>query len=91
MQKSLDLIKYSIFAGIFAVPFLVFIVSGSMFFPFITGKNFSFRIIVEVMTALWLALTLFDARYKPRKSWILAMLAIFVGVVALSSIFGENL
>ena len=42
------------------------------------------------MTALWLILMLFDARYKPRKSWVLAMLAIFVGIVALSSIFGEN-
>ncbi|MEK7142537.1 MAG: O-antigen ligase family protein [Patescibacteria group bacterium] len=90
MHKSLNAIKYFIYAGIFVIPFLVFVVSGSMFFPFITGKNFSFRIIVEVMTALWLSLTLFDARYKPRKSWVLAMLAIFVGVVALSSIFGEN-
>jgi len=42
------------------------------------------------MTALWLVLMLFDARYKPRKSWVLAMLAIFVGVVALSSLLGEN-
>lgn len=86
----MNLIKYLLYAGIFAVPFLVFIVPGSMFFPFITGKNFSFRIIVEVMTALWLVLMLFDARYKPIKSWVLAMLAIFVGIVALSSIFGEN-
>lgn len=90
MSKSLNLIKYLLYAGIFAVPFLAFIVSSSMFFPFITGKNFSFRIMVEVMTALWLVLMLFDVRYKPRKSWVLAMLAIFVGVVALSSIFGEN-
>ena len=90
MSKSLNLIKYLLYAGIFAVPFLAFIVSSSMFFPFITGKNFSFRIIVEIMTALWLILMLFDARYKPRKSWVLAMLAIFVGIVALSSIFGEN-
>ena len=90
MSKSLNLIKYLLYVGIFAVPFLAFIVSSSMFFPFITGKNFSFRIIVEIMTALWLILMLFDARYKPRKSWVLAMLAIFVGIVALSSIFGEN-
>lgn len=90
MSKSLNLIKYVLYAGIFAVPFLAFIVSSSMFFPFITGKNFSFRIITEVMTALWLVLMLFDARYKPTKSWVLAMLAIFVGIVALSSIFGEN-
>ena len=90
MSKSLNLIKHSLYAGIFAVPFLAFIVSSSMFFPFITGKNFSFRIITEVMTALWLVLMLFDSRYKPKKSWVLAMLAIFVGVVALSSIFGDN-
>src|SRR3989344_191063 len=90
MSKSLSLIKYLLYAGIFAVPFLAFIVSSSMFFPFITGKNFSFRIITEVMTALWLVLLLFDSRYKPKKSWMLAMLAIFVGVVALSSVFGEN-
>ena len=90
MSKSLNLIKYLLYVGIFAVPFLAFIVFSSMFFPFITGKNFSFRIIVEIMTALWLILMLFDARYKPRKSWVLAMLAIFVGIVALSSIFGEN-
>ena len=42
------------------------------------------------MTALWLILLLFDAKYKPRKNWVLVMLAIFVGVVALSSVFGEN-
>jgi len=90
MSKSLNIIKYLLYAGIFAVPFLVFIVSSSMFFPFITGKNFSFRIIVEIMTALWLILLLFDAKYKPRKNWVLVMLAIFVGVVALSSVFGEN-
>ena len=90
MSKSLNLIKYLLYAGIFAVPFLAFYRFQLNVFPFITGKNFSFRIITEVMTALWLVLMLFDARYKPRKSWVLAMLLIFVGVVALSSIFGEN-
>ena len=39
---------------------------------------------------MWLILMLFDTGYKPKKSWVLAMLAIFVGIVALSSIFGEN-
>src|SRR3989338_1924128 len=86
MSKSLNLIKYFLYVGIFAVPFLAFIVSSSMFFPFITGKNFSFRIIVEIMTALWLILLLFDAKYKPRKSCVLAMLAIFYGVFQLFGI-----
>lgn len=90
MPKSINLIKYLIFAGIFTIPFLVFVVSGSMFFPFITGKNFGFRIIIEIIVALWLILTLFDNRYKPAKSWILFMFAAFVGIMAISSFFGEN-
>ena len=91
MSKSLNLIKYLLYAGIFAeFHFWYFYRFQLNVFPLHNGKNFSFRIIVEVMTALWLILMLFDARYKPRKSWVLAMLAIFVGVVALSSIFGEN-
>lgn len=90
MPKSINLIKYLIFAGIFTIPFLVFVVSGSMFFPFITGKNFGFRIIVEIIAALWLILMLFDSRYKPAKSWILFMFAAFVGIMAISSFFGEN-
>lgn len=31
-----------------------------MFFPFITGKNFAFRILVEIILGLWLVLAIFD-------------------------------
>ena len=44
--------------GIFALPFIVFIVANNLFFPYITGKNFAFRIIVEIITGAWLALSL---------------------------------
>ena len=90
MQKSLNIIKYLAFGGVFLTPFVVLIVSGSMFFPFITGKNFAFRILVEIIAALWIVLMIFDARYKPKKSFIAAMLAIFVIILTLSSVFGEN-
>ena len=36
-------LKRLVLVGIFAVPFIPLIVSSGMFFPFITGKNFSFR------------------------------------------------
>ena len=37
---------------------------GDMFFPFITGKNFFFRIVVEVLFALWIFAASFDKKYK---------------------------
>lgn len=72
------------------MPFTVLIVSGSMFFPFITGKNFTFRIITEIISLLWIILMMFDPRYRPKKSWVLIFFAVFVGAMFLSSIFGEN-
>lgn len=90
MQKSVNIIKHLVFGGIFLTPFLVLIVSGTMFFPFITGKNFAFRILAEVIAALWIVLMLFDARYKPRRTLISVVLAVFIFILALSSVFGEN-
>ena len=37
--------------GVFLMPFIPLIVSGTMFFPFITGKNFAFRIIALIVFA----------------------------------------
>jgi O-antigen ligase len=79
-----------ILTGLFLIPFVPFIISGSMLFPFITGKNFAFRIIVEIIFALWLFLAIRDKEYRPKKSWILGAIWIFVAVIALADVFGEN-
>ncbi|HEY4514254.1 MAG TPA: O-antigen ligase family protein [Candidatus Paceibacterota bacterium] len=76
--------------GIFALPFIVFIVANNLFFPYITGKNFAFRIIVEIITGAWLALALVKPEYRPRKSWILGIFAAFTIIVALADTFGVN-
>ncbi len=60
-----------------------------MFFPFITGKNFTFRIIVEIIFALWLILSLREALYRPKFSGILAAFAVFVGIVAIADLNSE--
>ncbi len=83
-------LRYGILAGIFLLPFIPFIISKSMFFPFITGKNFAFRIIVEIIFAGWLLLAWRDVRYRFKFSWIFGALAVFVGVVTVADIFGEN-
>ncbi|MDP3726492.1 MAG: O-antigen ligase family protein [bacterium] len=84
------ILRYGILAGIFLLPFIPFIISKGMFFPFITGKNFAFRIIVEIILAGWLILAWRDVQYRLKFSWILGTLAVFVGAVTVADIFGED-
>jgi len=81
-------LRWIVLGGIFALPFIVFIVAESLFFPFITGKNFTFRIIVEVVTGAYLVLALTNPAYRPRRSWLLGAFAFFVVVVAAADLFG---
>jgi len=68
-----------------------FVVTSSMFFPFITGKNILFRIAVEVMFSSWLLLTIRDATYRPRKSLILFGVLAFLAIIGIANLFGGNL
>ncbi|MDO8561306.1 MAG: O-antigen ligase family protein [bacterium] len=87
LEKTL---RFIVLAGIFALPFIVFIVANDMFFPFITGKNFAFRIIVEIITGAWLALALAKAEYRPKRSGLLYAFAIFAGIILAADLTGVN-
>ncbi len=77
-------------AGLFFAPFLVFIVSKDMFFPFITGKNFTFRIITEILFAGWLILLFFDRSLWPKRSAVVWSFLATTTALILATIFGEN-
>ena len=80
-----------ILAGFVAIPFIPFVVlSNSTFFPFIVGKNFAFRVVVEVMLSAYLVLAVVDPAYRPKKSYLLGALGAFIGIITLAAIFGEN-
>ncbi len=83
-------LRRALIVGIFLIPFIVLIVPDNMFFPFITGKNFALRIIVEILLGLYLALAVLDASYRPRFSWLLSSFAIFLAIVGLADLLGEN-
>lgn len=77
--------------GAFILPFTVLIISGSMLFPFITGKNFIFRILVEIMAAGWIGLLIFDfKKYWPRWNFVSISYAIFIGAMFISAVFGVD-
>ena len=76
--------------GLFGLLFLPLYVADGMFFPFITGKNFAFRIIVEIVFAIWLILLARKAVSLPRLSWVFITITSFVVIASLATIFGEN-
>ena len=84
------ILRYALLVGIFIVPFIPLVVSSTMFFPFITGKNFLFRILVELLVGGWAILAVFDKAYRPRFSWLLISVLSFVGIMAFADMFGVN-
>lgn len=114
-QKAVDYIASVVKIGLCVLPVLTLIVAGNffasifllgigdLFFPFITGKNFFFRMVVEILFALWVFAAVFSAKglarasasggdrwYLPRTSPIFWMVLATVGILTLSTIFGVN-
>ncbi|HEY4500405.1 MAG TPA: O-antigen ligase family protein [Candidatus Paceibacterota bacterium] len=83
-------LKWTAITGVFAVLFVPFLVADSMFFPFITGKNFTFRILTEIAFASWFLLSFRDASVRPRKSTVLWAFVAFVAIIGLADIFGQS-
>ncbi len=85
-----DILKVIVYGGLFAVPFLTLYVANDYFFPYITGKNFAFRIIVELVFVAWIVLALADVRYRLKFSWVLVSFSVFLIVMYFANLFGEH-
>ena len=85
-----DVLRFVIIGGLFIIPFLTLYVANGSFFPYITGKNFAFRVIVEVILALWVVLACYDATYRPRFSWILATFSTLIVVMFAANLHAVN-
>ena len=85
-----DAARYIALGALFVLPLTPLIVAESLFFPFITGKAFYFRVAVEVAFGAWLVLALTDARYRPRFSWVGCAVAAFVLWMFVANFFAVN-
>lgn len=80
------------------IPFLAFYVAGfglgiewnALFFPYIAGKNFAFRILVEIAASAWIMLMLLNKNFRPKKNLLLWVYSIFVFILLLADIFSVN-
>ena len=90
MKKLETLFAWVVKIGLFAIPFLPLYVSTSMLFPFITGKNFTFRIITEIIFVFWVWLAAVNPEYRPKLTWLFKAVSVFTLIVFLADILGPN-
>ena len=78
-QTAKNITRWTALVALFLIPLAPLIVADSYFFPFITGKAFFFRILVEIAVCAWAVLAFLDKEYRPRFSWVgVAVLAFVV-------------
>lgn len=77
-----------VFAGLLAIPGVVLYVDQDLLFPYVTGKNILFRLLVEVVAAAWVVLAMRDPRYRPRFSWLLAAFLFLLLAMFFANLFG---
>jgi O-antigen ligase/tetratricopeptide (TPR) repeat protein len=85
MSNTSKYLKYSIIGLIFALLVTPLIVTGSLYFPYITGKAFYFRTIIEIITALYVILVFCDRSFLPKKSPIMYAILSFLVIMALAT------
>lgn len=73
---------------VFIIPFLSLWIASSMYFPYISGRNFAFRILVEIALVLWVALMIVDKRYRPRLTPIVTAVLVFAAIIGIADFLG---
>lgn len=90
MNEYKKMVDFVTRALLMVLPFVPLYISQSLFFPYITGKAFVFRVLVEIAFACWVWLAINYEEYRPRKSALFYSLLFWISVVSLATIFSLN-
>lgn len=99
-----SILKKVVWGCLLVIPFIaLYVASGhsldlfnrgtsGMYFPFISGKNMVFRLLIEIAFFGWVLLALKDASYRLniRKSPLLIAYSVFMVIILLADIFGVD-
>ena len=90
MKKLEYIFLWIVKIALFIIPFLPVYISSSMLFPFITGKNFAFRMITEAIFVFWAWLAIVNPQYRPKLTFLFKVVTAFVAIVFLADVLGPN-
>ena len=83
MNRTIDnILKYSIMAMVYATLLTPFVVSGSLYFPYITGKAHMLRLFIEIGFALYIVLAIRSKEFLPKRNplmWAALIFTIILG------------
>ena len=89
-SRTINFLLHLIRMGIFIILFLPIFVQSEFIFPFVSPKTYLFRLIIELIFALYLVVAVFKKSYRPRLSLLSILLATFIGIMILASVLGLN-
>ncbi len=91
MQSTVEkILSRVIKVCLFIVPFVPLYIAQNMFFPYITGKAFVFRTLVEIAFFAWVWLAAFNPKYRLRMTPLMWAVLAWVVIVLLATVFGVN-
>lgn len=76
--------------GLIASLIIILFVFKGLLFPYITSKQLSFNILIEILFALWLVFVLRYPAYRPRRNFITWGLAAYFLVILISCFTGVD-
>ena len=82
----LFILKYGAIASLITV----FFTFKSLLFPFITSKQISFNILIEILFIFWIAFIIKYPEYRPKKSYITFGLVAFLSAITLTCFTGVD-
>lgn len=85
-----EIARWVALGALFLIPITPLIVANTYFFPFITGKGFYFRILVEIAVGAWAVLAFVDRAYRPRRSLIGIAVLAFIAWMFVADAFAVN-
>ena len=85
-KTYLAILKYGLYSS-FVTFLLIF---PSLLFPFITSKQISFNILMEVLAVVWVLLIVTYPEYRPQKNYLTGGILAYFLAVGLSAIFGVD-
>ncbi len=83
-------LKAIIWTAVFLSLLVPLIYSTKAMFPFAAPRAFFFMAMVQIMFFAWLLLALKNERYRPKMSPVTGVLAAFMAVMILSTLFGAD-
>jgi len=82
--------RFITLTALFLVPFFAIIIANTYFFPFITGKAFYFRLLVEIAFAGWVMLAFMDTKYRPKLNALTVVVTVFALIALVADLLGMN-